>query len=107
MISDGKAGMKMEGLRRHRDTAMDHELWRLAAAQRRGRQLRRPHRPAFPNHPLAGSFVPSRGTALEKQIRSNKVFQATAHKPSLCNGYSSLQSYIVLPVGRRLNPDVR
>ena len=36
----------------------------------------------------------------------NKGFQATAHKLSLCDRLRTLQSYIVLPVGRRLNPDV-
>ena len=106
MISDGNAGMKMEGLRRHRDTVMGHELQRLGVAMRRGRKLRQPRRLAFPNHPLAGAFVPLRGTAPGKQIRSNKGFQATAHKPSLCNGYSSLLWLFVQPVGRRLNPDV-
>ncbi len=43
----------------------------------------------------------NRGKAL------NKGFQATAHKLSLCDRLRTLQSYIVLPVGRRLNPDVR
>ena len=42
----------------------------------------------------------NRGKAL------NKGFQATAHKLSLCDRLRTLQSYIVLPVGRRLNPDV-
>ena len=37
---------------------------------------------------------------------ANKGFQATAHKLSLCDRLRTLQSYIVLPVGRRLNPDV-
>ena len=41
-----------------------------------------------------------------KHFRSNKGFQATAHKLSLCDRLRTLQSYIVLPVGRRLNPDV-
>ena len=36
----------------------------------------------------------------------NKGLQATAHKPSLCNGYSSLLQLFLQPVGRRLNPDV-
>ena len=43
----------------------------------------------------------NRGKAL------NKGFQATAHKLSLCDRLRTLQSYIVLPVGRRLNPDVQ
>jgi hypothetical protein len=38
---------------------------------------------------------------------ANKGFQATAHKLSLCDRLRTLQSYTVLPVGRRLNPDVR
>ena len=42
-----------------------------------------------------------------KHFRSNKGFQATAHKLSLCDRLRTLQSYTVLPVGRRLNPDVR
>ena len=42
-----------------------------------------------------------------KKIRSNKGFQATAHKLSLCDGYSSLHWLFLQPVGRRLNPDVR
>ena len=37
---------------------------------------------------------------------ANKGFQATAHKLSLCDRLRTLQSYTVLPVGRRLNPDV-
>ena len=37
----------------------------------------------------------------------NKGFQATAHKLSLCDRLRTLQSYTVLPVGRRLNPDVQ
>ena len=37
---------------------------------------------------------------------ANKGFQATAHKLSLCNRFRTLQSYMILPVGRRLNPDV-
>lgn len=37
----------------------------------------------------------------------NNGFQATAHKLSLCNGYSSLLRLFLQPVGRRLNPDVR
>ena len=41
------------------------------------------------------------------KIAANKGFQATAHKLPLCDRFPSLQSYIVLPVGRRLNPDVR
>ena len=106
MISDGNAGEKMEGLRRHRDTAMGHELQRLGAAQRRGRQLRRSRRPALPNHPLAVAVVPLRGIAPGKRIRFNKGFQATAHKLSLCNGYSSLLRLFLQPVGRRLNPNV-
>ena len=57
-------------------------------------------------HPPATAPQPSHGRALETQIRHNKGFQATAHKLSLCNRFPSLQSYIVLPVGRRLNPDV-
>ena len=40
------------------------------------------------------------------KIAANKGFQATAHKLPLCDRFPSLQSYIVLPVGRRLNPDV-
>ena len=40
------------------------------------------------------------------KFASNKGFQATAHKLSLCDRLRTLQSYIVLPVGRRLNPDV-
>ena len=41
------------------------------------------------------------------KIAANKGFQATAHKLPLCDRFPSLQSYIVLPVGRRLNPDVQ
>ena len=57
-------------------------------------------------HPPATAPEPSRSTPLETQIRHNKGFQATAHNLSLCNRFSSLQSYILMPVGRRLNPDV-
>ena len=106
MISDGNAGMKKEGLRRSRDTAMRHELQRLGAAARRGRQLRQIHRPAFPNHPLAGVVVPSRGSAPEKQIRFNKGLLGTTHKVSLCAGFRSLQSLFLQPVGRPQSPDV-
>ena len=42
-----------------------------------------------------------------KHFRSNKGFQATAHNLSLCNRFPSLLSFILMPVGRRLNPDVR
>ena len=42
-----------------------------------------------------------------KHFRFNKGFQATAHNLSLCNRFPSLQSFILMPVGRRLNPDVR
>ena len=42
----------------------------------------------------------------ETMRNSNKGFQATAHKLPLCDRLRTLQSYIVLPVGRRLNPDV-
>ena len=100
MISDGNAGMKKEGSRRSRDTATGHELQRLGAATRRGRQLRQIHRPAFPNHPLAWAFVPSRGTAPEKQIRFNKGLLGTTHNLSLGNALGSLHSYRVQPVGR-------
>ena len=106
MIIDGNAGMKKEGSRRHRDTTMGHELQRLGAAARRGRQLRQIHRPAFPNHPLAGAVVPSRGTALEKSTRLNKGLLGTTHKLSLCDGFRSLQSLFLQPVGRPQNPDV-
>ena len=41
-----------------------------------------------------------------KKFRSNKGFQATAHKLSHGNGFPSLHSLFLQPVGRRLNPDV-
>ena len=37
----------------------------------------------------------------------NKGFQATAHNLSLCHRFPSLQSFILMPAGRRLNPNVR
>ena len=58
-------------------------------------------------HPPATASQPSHGRALETQFRHNKGFQATAHKLSLCDRLRTLQSYTVLPVGRRLNPDVQ
>ena len=42
-----------------------------------------------------------------KKIRSNKGFQATAHKLSHGAGLRSLHSLFLQPVGRRLNPDVQ
>ena len=57
-------------------------------------------------HPPATAPQPSHGRALETHFRHNKGFQATAHKLSLCDRLRTLQSYTVLPVGRRLNPDV-
>ena len=57
-------------------------------------------------HPLATASQPSRSVPLARHFRHNKGFQATAHKLPLCNRFPSLQSYIVMPVGRRLNPDV-
>ena len=41
-----------------------------------------------------------------KIFRSNKGFQATAHKLSHGAGLRSLQSLFLQPVGRRLNRDV-
>ena len=63
--------------------------------------------PRFQNHPPATAPQPSHGRALETHFRHNKGFQATAHNLSLFNRFRTLQSYTVLPVGRRLNPDVR
>ena len=62
---------------------------------------------SYPNPTLAGACEPSRTIPLEKGIRSNKGLQATTHKFALCHRFRSLQSYIVWPVGRRLNPNVR
>ena len=106
MISDGNAGMKKEGLRRHRDTAMGYELRRLGAATRRGDSYGDPYGRRLSEPRARLGRRASRGSALEKQIRSNKGLQATAHKPPLCNGYSSLLRLFLQPVGRRLNPDV-
>ena len=57
-------------------------------------------------HPPATAPQPSHGMALETHFRHNKGFQATAHKLSLCDRLRTLQSFILMPVGRRLNPDV-
>ena len=61
----------------------------------------------YPTPALAEVCEPSRSNPPEKGIRSNKGLQATTHKFALCHRFRSLQSYIVWPVGRRLNPDVR
>ena len=106
VISDGNAGKEKEGLRRRREAVMGHELQRLAAAVRRGRQLRKIHRPAFPNHPLAWAVVPSRGIALEKSIRFNKGLLGTTHKLCLGIGLRSRHSLDVRRVGRPQSPDV-
>ena len=42
-----------------------------------------------------------------QEMKANKGFQATAHKLPLCDRFPSLQSFILMPVGRRLNPDVQ
>ena len=42
-----------------------------------------------------------------KKIRFNNGLLGTTHNLSLCHRFSSLQSYIVLPVGRPQSPDVQ
>ena len=106
MTSDGNAGKKMKGCggAPTRGSGTDYGDYERPCGG--GDSYGSPDGWRYPNPPLAGAFVPSCEFPLEKQIRSNKGFQATAHNLSLCKRFPSLQSYILMPVGRRLNPDV-